>query len=130
MWPNASATKDIEELIIPHVPREYIIPPSENREIYLGSRRSMIKRNQMEETWRGDPEDLKEGSLIATLASDNPLQHPFWIAKLLSMSRDARSNLITSITVHWVQIYHASAYREKYSLEMLCTGKGTSKKQK
>ena len=45
--------------------------------------------------WQGSLHELQVGMLAATLADDDDLGHPFWIAKIL--------DIIMSIVVHW---YH------------------------
>ncbi|KAJ7564249.1 hypothetical protein O6H91_02G009500 [Diphasiastrum complanatum] len=68
--------------------------------------------------------------MIATLASEDPLQHPFWIAKVLPISRHATSHKITKVNVHWLKTDHVDAFMGKYSLEMISNGRGKSKKRK
>ena len=55
----------------------------EESEMYIVSRRSSAKRREMEDLYKGLGQDIKEGCMIAVLATDDPRQYPFWIAKAM-----------------------------------------------
>jgi hypothetical protein len=57
--------------------------------------------------------------LVATLAGDDNLGHPFWIAKIIELVRDEESSQTNSIVVHWYQTTSPDAFTGKYSLEMV-----------
>jgi len=74
-------------------------PQVEEREIYIGSRRSRAQREAMEDLYRGSVQDLKEGCMIAVLADEDPLGYPFWIAKVIKVINENEE--ITAVDVHW-----------------------------
>jgi hypothetical protein len=47
------------------------------REMYIGSRRSHAQREAMDELYRGSIHDNKEGSMITVLATKDPHGYPF-----------------------------------------------------
>ena len=55
--------------------------------MYIGSRRSSAKRREMEDLYKGSVQDIKEGCMIAVLATDDPRQYPFWIAKAMKVNK-------------------------------------------
>ena len=82
IWPTPCLSSD--QLV-----QAQILPPEVEalinilaREMYLGARRSRQRREELTELWASSIQDLKVGSMIATLAQDDPLGHPFWIAKV------------------------------------------------
>ena len=48
--------------------------------------------------WAGSIQDLKVGSMIATHAQDDPLGHPFWIAKVIDIQKSMQGQ-VASIVV-------------------------------
>ena len=48
--------------------------------------------------WAGSIQDLKVGSMIATLPQDDPLGHLFWIAKLIEIQKSMQGQ-VASIVV-------------------------------
>jgi hypothetical protein len=45
---------------------------AEEREMYIGSRRSRAQREAMEDLYRGSVQDIKKGSMIAILVTEDP----------------------------------------------------------
>jgi hypothetical protein len=48
----------------------------EERSMYIGSRRSRAQCETMEDLYRGPEHDIKEGSMIAVLANEDPHGYP------------------------------------------------------
>ena len=61
--------------------------------MYLGARRSHQRREELNKMWAGSIQDLKVGSMIATLAQDDPLGHPFWIAKVIEIQKSMQGQV-------------------------------------
>jgi hypothetical protein len=59
----------------------------EEREMYIGSRRSRAQREAMEDLYKGSVHDIKEGSMIVVLATEDPHGYPFWIAKVITIDK-------------------------------------------
>ena len=59
----------------------------EEGDMYIGSRRSSAKCQEMEYLYRGSIQDIKEGCMIIVLATDDPCQYPFWIAKPMKVNK-------------------------------------------
>ena len=55
--------------------------------MYLGSRRSRAQRESMKYIYKGSIHDIKEGSMIAVLATKDPHGYPFWIAKVINIHK-------------------------------------------
>ena len=53
--------------------------------MYIVSRRSSAKNGEMEYLHKGLVQYIKEGCMIAVLATDDPRQYPFWIAKAMKV---------------------------------------------
>jgi hypothetical protein len=104
-----------------------IIRP-EQRDIYVGPKKS----KDAEARWRGNLQEIEVGMLIATLAEDDELGHPFWIAKVLNVSKNEIDNKISSLKVHWYHTTCQNAFSGKYTLEMIGTtsGKGAKRRKK
>ena len=83
-----------------------------------------------EARWQGDLHELRVGMLVATLAQDDELSHPFWIAKILEIMKDEEGNQVKSIVVHWYHTSSRDAYTGKYSLEMVKNVGDTSRKRR
>ena len=100
----------------------------QQRDIYVGPRMS----KEAEARWRGDLQDIKVGTLIATLADGDDLGHPFWIAKVLELIKDEPRNKLLSLKVHWYHTTCQNAFTGKYTLEMITTttGRGTKRRKK
>ena len=54
-----------------------------------------------EARWKGNLHELEIGMLVATLAEDDELKCPFWIAKIIEIMKDDQGNQVKSIVVHW-----------------------------
>ena len=55
--------------------------------MYIVSRRSSAKRREMEDLYKGSVQDIKEGCMIAVLATDDACDYPFWIAKVMKVNK-------------------------------------------
>ena len=53
----------------------------------------------MEELCRGSVQDIKEGCMIAVLATKYVQGSPFWIAKVMKVNKEKEEFI--SIEVHW-----------------------------
>jgi hypothetical protein len=53
--------------------------------MYIGSRRSRAQPEAMEDLYRGLVHDIREGSMIAILVTEDPHGYPFWIAKVINI---------------------------------------------
>ena len=82
------ATKLSNENEVTNVePRAVEFSQVEEREMYIGSRRSSAKRQEMEDLYKGSVQDIKEGCMIAILARDDACDYPFWIAKVMKVNK-------------------------------------------
>ena len=111
---------------IPDELRKIVYP--QQRDIYVGPRMS----KEAEARWQGNLEEIKVGSLIATLADNDALGHPFWIAKVIELIKDENNSKLLSIKVHWYHTTCHNAFVGKYTLEMIpaTTGLGAKKRKK
>jgi len=50
------------------------------------SRRSCARHEAMEDLNMGSMQDIKEGCMIAVLATEDPRGYPFWIAKVMKVN--------------------------------------------
>ena len=83
-WPqslsNENEVTDVE-------PRADEFSQVEEREMYIGSRRSSAKHREMEDLYRGSVQDIKEGCIIAVLDTNDACDYPFWIAKFMKVNK-------------------------------------------
>ena len=56
--------------------------------MYIGSRRSSVKRQEMEDLYKDSVQDIKEGYMIVVLATDDACDYPFWIAKVMKVNKE------------------------------------------
>ena len=98
----------------------------EQRDIYVGPRMS----KESEARWHGNLQEIKAGSLIATLADGDALGHPFWIAKVIELIKDDCQTILRSLKVHWYHTTSSNAFTGKYTLEMISTNVGTGAKRR
>ena len=84
--------------------------------MYIGSRRSHAQCEAMEDLYRGSVQDIKEGSMIAVLATEDPHGYPFWIGKVIKIEKE--NDDVTAIEVHF---YATSThpFNGVYKLEMV-----------
>ena len=68
--------------------------------------------------------------LVTTLARDDKLGHPFFIAKILELMKDEEGKQTKSIVVHWYHTSSTYAFAGKYSLEMVKEVGCTSRKRR
>jgi hypothetical protein len=66
--------------------------------MYMGSRRSCAQHEAMEYLYRGSVQDIKEGSMIAVLANEDPHGYPFWIGKVIKIDKENVD--VVTIEVH------------------------------
>ena len=100
-WPQNMPNKHQETHIVEQQQPQAIInsPQVEEREIYIGSRRSRAQREAMEDLFRGSVQDVKEGCMIAVLVDEDPLGYPLWISKVIKVINENED--ITVVDVHW-----------------------------
>ena len=72
--------------------------------------------------------ELEVGMLVTTLAEDDELKHPFWIARIIEIMKDDQGNQVKSIVVHRYHTLSPNAFVGKHSLEMVKDVQITSKK--
>ena len=65
--------------------------------------------------WADSIQDLKVGSMIATLAQDDPLGHPFWITKVIEIQKSMQGQVANSIVVQWFRTTHTNPLKGKYA---------------
>jgi hypothetical protein len=91
-----------EETNIVKVQQEYQgaieFTQAEEREMYIGSRRSRAQHGAMEDLYRGSVQDIK-GSMIVVLATEDPHGYPFWIGKVIKIEKS--NDDVISFEVHW-----------------------------
>ena len=68
-------------------------------ETYIGSRRSFARHDEMEDLYKGSVQDIKDGCMIAVLATEDACSNPFWIAKVIKVNKEKEEFI--SIEVHW-----------------------------
>ena len=68
----------------------------QQRDVYVGPRTS----HTIQARWQGNLHELQVGMLVVTLAGDNEFDHPFWVAKILEIMKNEKSNQLKSIVVH------------------------------
>ena len=73
----------------------------EEREMYIGSRRSCAWREVMEDIYRGPVQDIKDGCMIAFLATKDPCGYPL-CAKVMKVNKENEE--VTSVEAHWYAI--------------------------
>jgi hypothetical protein len=71
----------------------------EEREMYIGSRRSHAQCEAMEDLYRGSIHDIKKGSMIVVLATKDPHVYSFWIGKVIKIEKENDDVIV--IEVHW-----------------------------
>ena len=60
---------------------------AEEREMCIGSWRSRAQRESMKYIYKGSIHDIKEGSMIAVLATADPRRYPLCIAKVIKIEK-------------------------------------------
>ena len=60
----------------------------EEIEMYIGSRRSRAQHEAMEDLYKGSIQDIKEGSMIVVLVTEDPHGYPFWIGKVINIEKE------------------------------------------
>jgi hypothetical protein len=89
---------------------------AEEREMYIGLRRSRAQREAMKKLYRVSLQDIKEGSMIAVLVTEDPHGYPFWIGKVLKIEKE--NDDVIAIEVHWYAI-STHPFNAVYKLEMV-----------
>ena len=83
-WPQSLSN---ENEVTNVEPRAVEFSQVEEREMYIGSRRSSAMHREMEYLYRGSVQDIKEGCMIAVLATDDACDYPFLIAKVMKVNK-------------------------------------------
>jgi hypothetical protein len=101
IWPQNRSNESEERNIVEQQESQDAIEFSqvEEREMYIGSRRSRAQREAMEDLYRGSTQDIKEGCMIAVLATEDPHGYPFWIAKVIRIDKENED--VIAVEVHW-----------------------------
>ena len=101
-WPQ-NMSNEFEETNIVEVQQEsqgvIEFTRADEREIYIGSRRSHAQCEAMEELYRGSIQDIKEGIIIAVLMIEDPHGYPFQIGKVIKIEKE--NDDVIAIEVHW-----------------------------
>ena len=63
------------------------ITQAKEREMYIGLQRSCAQCEAMKELYKGSVQYIKEGSMIAVLATEDPHGYPFWIGKIIKIEK-------------------------------------------
>jgi hypothetical protein len=71
----------------------------DEREMYIGSGMSHAQCESMEDLYRGLVQDIKEGSMIVVLATEDPHGYPLWIGKVIKIEKENTD--VVAIEVHW-----------------------------
>jgi hypothetical protein len=98
----------------------------EEREMHIGSKISHAQHEAMEDLYKGLVHDIKEGSMIAVLATEDPHGYPFWIAKIINIDKENEDVVV--IEVHWYAI-GTHPFNDVYKLEKVVE-KNVSRKRK
>jgi hypothetical protein len=71
---------------------------AEEREMYIGSRRSRAQCEAMKYLYRGSIHDIKEGSMIVVLETEDPHGYPLWIENVINIEKENED--VITIEVH------------------------------
>jgi hypothetical protein len=106
-WPQNMPNKS-EETNIVEVQQEsqgaIEFTQAEEREMYFGSQRSRAQREAMEDLYMGSIQYIKEGSMIAVLATEDPHGYPFWIGKVIKIEKE--NDDVIAIELHWYATFY------------------------
>ena len=129
IWPHNVSNEHEEVNIVEQQQSQGIINSSqaEEREMYIGSRRSRAQREAMEDLYRGSVQDIKEGCMIAVLADGDPNGYPFWVAKVLKVFTENED--VTGVEVHWYAT-NTHPFNGVYKPEMVVDKKKWRKEKK
>ena len=84
-WPQSMSNENEEINVEP----EGVDPSQEEeRERYIGSKRSSTRHETMEDLYKGSVQDIKEGCMIAVLAREDARGYPFWISKIIKVNKE------------------------------------------
>ena len=84
--------------------------------MYIGSWRSRAQREAMEDLYRGSIQDIKEGNMIAVLATKDPHGYPLWIWKVINIEKE--NDDVIAIEVHWYAT-STHTFNGVYKLDMV-----------
>jgi len=129
IWPQNVSNEHEERNIVEQQQSQGIINSSqaEEREMYIGSRRSRAQREAMEDLYRGSVQDIKEGCMIAVLADGDPNGYPFWVAKVIKVFTENED--VTSVEVHWYAT-NTHPFNGVYKPEMVVDKKNGGKRKR
>ena len=101
IWPQNVSNEYGERNIVEQQQSQGIINSSqaEEREMYIGSRRSCAKREAMEDHYRGSVQDIKEGCMITVIVDGDPNGYPLWVAKVIKVITENQD--VAGVEVHW-----------------------------
>jgi hypothetical protein len=89
---------------------------AEEREMYIGSRRSSAQHEAMEDLYKGSLQDIKEGSMIVVLATEDPYGYQLWIGKVINIEKE--NDDVIAIEVYWYA-KSTHTFNGVYKLEMV-----------
>ena len=112
-WPQSVSNENKETNV---EPRSVEFSQVEEREMYIGSRISSAKNQDMEDLYMGSVQDIKEGCMFAFFARDDGCDYPLWIAKVMKVNKENEE--LVSIEVHWYAI-DTHPFDGVYKAEML-----------
>jgi hypothetical protein len=80
IWPQNRSNESKERNIVEQHESQYAIDFSqvEEREMYIGSRRSHAWHEAMKDLYGDLIKDIKEGCMIVVLVIEDPHGYPFW----------------------------------------------------
>jgi hypothetical protein len=128
-WPQSMPNEHEERNIVEQHESQGVIESSqvEEREMYIGSRRSCAQCEAMEDLYRGLIQDIKEGCMIVVLATEDPHGYPLWIAKVMKVNKENEDVII--IEVHWYAI-DTHPFNGVYKPEMVVEKHISTKREK
>ena len=71
--------------------------------------------------WEGDLHEIKEGTMIAILATNKENDHPFWFAKVTKVFK--QHNVLNGVEVYQYHTIIKDSLKEKYDLNMVKSSK-------
>ena len=122
MPPNVSTS---QHRLVDNMALNNLVQPQQ-RDVYVGPRTS----HTIQARWQGNLHELQVGMLVATLAKDDELNHPFHTTKIIEIKKDDQGNKVKSIVFNWFHTSSPNAFVGKYSLEMVKDVGSTSKKRR
>ena len=67
--------------------------------------------------WEGDINEIKEGTMIVVLATNDENDNPFWLAKVTKVIKE--QDVLNGVEVHWYRTTAEDPLKGKYDPEMV-----------